>query len=46
MVDSVIKRVHNGVVSVDGTTGNPDSFKTEEEWLESLQGINGQDGGD
>lgn len=46
MVDSVIKKSHNGGVSVDGTTGNPDTFKTEEEWLESLQGINGQDGGD
>ncbi len=46
MVDSVIKRSDSGGISIDGTTGNPDSFKTEEEWLESLKGINGQDGGD
>lgn len=46
MIESVIKRGHNGSVSVAGTTGNPDTFKTEEEWLKSLQGINGQDGGD
>lgn len=36
MVESVIKRTNSGGISV----------KTEEEWLESLQGINGQDGGD
>ena len=46
MVDSVIKRTDSGGISVNGTTGEPDTFKTEEEWLESLQGINGQDGGD
>ena len=45
MVDSVIKRSDNGNPIIDSETGKP-VVKTEEEWLESLKGINGQDGGD
>jgi hypothetical protein len=45
MIESVIKRNDSGNPIIDSETGEL-VVKTEEEWLESLKGINGQDGGD
>lgn len=45
LIPSIIKLNDIGEPIVDPETGDP-QVKTEEEWLESLKGINGKDGGD